>query len=385
MSPRDLKRHTIKVRWKALGLSLLILLATGCSLTPSYSKLVSSIRTLHVEVQQSSPSGGEDLPIKTTLERVIREFGVQAADPSSPADATLRIELEFTPLPAEVIGSGTCYLGAKSNGALTLTPSEGKTVTLRLADTLEAAPKEGVRLVYSCPDPSEAPREKVWLKPVFGALARLWGNALLVTAVQDADAQVATTAAFLLTEPSRRDTLVQAAPFLVKRLEDNNDVLRRQVVDTIAEAGPDVPGVIPALIQVLDTDEDLYTRERAATALGEMGVKAVEAVPSLIQALQDPYTQVCDAAVLALANLGSDAAPAVPALLQALEQGECTHVRVIIALRKIGPAALEAVPSVITMLSDSTFHDFAHDALKEITGQDLGEDPGPWQDWWSKQ
>jgi HEAT repeat protein len=256
-------------------------------------------------------------------------------------------------------------------------------VTLRLADTLEAAPKEGVRLVSSCPDPSEAPREKVWLKPVLSALARLWGDALLVTAVQDEDAQVATAAAFLLTEPSRRDTLVQAVPFLVKKLKDNNDVLRRQVVDTLAKAGPDVPGVLPALIQALDTDEDLYTREGAATALGEMGVKAVEAVPSLILALQDPY--ICDAAIHALGNLGSDAAPAVPALLQALEQGECSHARVIITLGMIGPAAQEAVPTLIPMLSDSSTHDYAHDALKKIIGQDLGEVRGPWQDWWSKQ
>ena len=89
-------------------------------------------------------------------------------------------------------------------------------------------------------------------------------------------------------------------------------------------------------------DEDWIVRADAAAELGRMGEGAKDAVPALIQALQDSDAEVRYNATWALGNIGEGA---VPALIQAL-QGPDEGVRwnAAEALGKIGtPEALEAV------------------------------------------
>ena len=67
---------------------------------------------------------------------------------------------------------------------------------------------------------------------------------------------------------------------------------------------------IPAMIITLH-DKDPALRTFAVRALAEMQDEAVEAVPALIAALNDPSIQV--EVVDALARIGQAAAPAIPA------------------------------------------------------------------------
>jgi len=73
-------------------------------------------------------------------------------------------------------------------------------------------------------------------------------------------------------------------------------------------------------------DPDAFVRESAAVGLGELGGKAGAAVPSLVAALADPSGRVRFFAVAALGKIGPAASPAVPSLLPFLDDRD-RHTR----------------------------------------------------------
>ena len=88
---------------------------------------------------------------------------------------------------------------------------------------------------------------------------------------------------------------------------------------------------------------------RAAYVLGEMGTKAKEAIPALVEALKRepmPGESVADNAALALGKIGADA---VPALVRVLGDSSATNAwpHAASALKVIGPGARDAVPVLI--------------------------------------
>ena len=73
---------------------------------------------------------------------------------------------------------------------------------------------------------------------------------------------------------------------------------------------------VHSLVQALKNDGNIDVRMSAARALGRIGEPAKEAVPTLIQALEDQDFRVRNIAVWALVQIGK---PAVPHLIQVLE------------------------------------------------------------------
>lgn len=97
-------------------------------------------------------------------------------------------------------------------------------------------------------------------------------------------------------------------------------------------------------------------RKLAARALGCLGPQAVPAVPSLIEALGDPYPAVPPEASAALCRIGKEA---VPALTSALPRApDATKMYLLPVLGANGPEAAPAVPVVI--------HILAHDPNPEL-------------------
>ena len=145
---------------------------------------------------------------------------------------------------------------------------------------------------------------------------------------------------------------------------------------------------IESAVTALKTD-DPNTRMKAANALGFMREEAVEAVPALVDALEDRYEPVRRNAIYALGAIGELAvdplidaldaekeafemepilhicdaahglaavgAPAVSALISALQdERENVRASAAYALGEMGPVAAEAVDALIALLMDES-------------------------------
>jgi HEAT repeat protein len=173
---------------------------------------------------------------------------------------------------------------------------------------------------------------------------------------------------------------------LIGELYHKNVEVRRSAASALEHKGLEAKEAIPALIEVLQ-DEDGRVRATAARALGKIGPEAERAIPVLAEALQsqnEDHNVKLEAAE-ALGKMGSEAIPAlakalqheqyfvrriaaralgerggaraVPALTKALRD-EDRNVRQITAeaLGKIGPDAKEAIPALTRALQDEHYH-----------------------------
>ena len=85
--------------------------------------------------------------------------------------------------------------------------------------------------------------------------------------------------------------------------------------------------------------------EAAADALARIGTQAV---PALVDALQDPKPRVRELAALALARMGPEAETSVPELIMALQDSDLEVQRSAArALGQIGPEANQAIPALL--------------------------------------
>jgi HEAT repeat protein len=132
----------------------------------------------------------------------------------------------------------------------------------------------------------------------------------------------------------------------------------------------DPGGVPPAVQNLLRAMQDPRSRWMAVVALGEMGATARDAVPALIEALEDPDAAVRWDAAKALGKLGPAAARAVPALAAIVHAQSDAIVRqyAVAALGSIGPGARAAVPALIGTFKEksSNLDEKASDALVSI-------------------
>src|SRR5207245_3971694 len=62
--------------------------------------------------------------------------------------------------------------------------------------------------------------------------------------------------------------------------------------------------LVPALVEAARKDADAFTRVWAITALGKLGPEARDAVPALVESLQDPAAQPANPAQAAVQALG---------------------------------------------------------------------------------
>ena len=90
---------------------------------------------------------------------------------------------------------------------------------------------------------------------------------------------------------------------LISKLQHKNPKVRQTAVVALTKIGKDA---VPVLIQALQ-DGSRGIRASAAGVLGQIGAGAVDAVPALIQALQNEDAQVCVSAAEVLGQIESGA------------------------------------------------------------------------------
>jgi HEAT repeat protein len=139
-----------------------------------------------------------------------------------------------------------------------------------------------------------------------------------------------------------------AIPALAELLEDPE--IAQTAVCALAEIGK---AAVPTLAEALSC-EDADVREKAALMLGTLRSDARAAVPALVRLLQtDQEEDVCVAAAVALARIHEETGLAVPALIKTLQRADAT-VREFsaLALRSYGSQARSAVPALQAALDD---------------------------------
>ena len=126
-----------------------------------------------------------------------------------------------------------------------------------------------------------------------------------------------------------------AVPLCVKLLEDSDAGVRIRIMNAIADAGPPA---VPGMIDALKNDKAAYW---ACLVLREMGPVAKDAVPALIDRLQDKDPAIRREAILALAAMEREATSAAGSVAAALDD-EHTRVAATYALGRIGQIPADA-------------------------------------------
>ena len=139
---------------------------------------------------------------------------------------------------------------------------------------------------------------------------------------------------------------------LIRQLHDQDPNVRGNAAITLGQIGVGTRDAVPVLIQTLqDQKIEGFVRSSAAITLGQIGTE--HGVYVLIQALKnDQDTEVRKAAARALGAIGNKALDAVPILIQALnDQDRRVRGSVAYALGQIGTAeAIKAVEKAVSTL-----------------------------------
>ncbi len=99
------------------------------------------------------------------------------------------------------------------------------------------------------------------------------------------------------------DSAETAIPTLIEHAKDPAAEVRRYIADAFGGIGPAAAPAVPALIEMLENDEDKQARFEAALALAQIGPASSDAVPALANALRDPDRYVRDNAIHALKRI----------------------------------------------------------------------------------
>ncbi len=170
-----------------------------------------------------------------------------------------------------------------------------------------------------------------------------------------------------------------AVPFLISLLKDEDLQVRWYAASTLGDI-EDIRAVEP-LIAALKEDKDWRIRQCVAVSL--MYLKDPRAVEQLIVALKDENKSVRYAAALALGSIKDS--KAVESLIAALKDNEWdVRAGAVAALAEIKD--IRAISPLIDTLEDKhpAVREIIAKALRRITGENLGQDPVKWQEWYEQ-
>lgn len=143
--------------------------------------------------------------------------------------------------------------------------------------------------------------------------------------------------------------------------------VRRQAAQTLFELRPPQEPVVSALTQAVN-DSDSEVRRWVCRTLGELGEIASPSVPVLEGALKDSETAVRRSAAFALQKLAPESEAYRRELTEALQAGDGG---VIIALPRLTPTPVWAVPTLVNLLKDR------RPGARRLAAEALGEMGGP--------
>jgi HEAT repeat protein len=138
----------------------------------------------------------------------------------------------------------------------------------------------------------------------------------------------------------------------IRNLKDNNALLRRRAAAALATYGPEAKEAIPPLIETLD-DQDADVSLVAVNALVSIGN---EAQPALVKALHHSKPRVRAGAWSALTRMGPAAKTVLPDVLAILsnpKEESLARQSAARAVAAIGMEASDAIPALLDALKDA--------------------------------
>jgi HEAT repeat protein len=154
----------------------------------------------------------------------------------------------------------------------------------------------------------------------------------------DPDVRSAASQALVQIGPHARSPV----PVLIDNLRDELPAIRWSSASALGEAGAEAREAIPALTAAALHDPVTRVRVEAAVATWRIDRRDVRVVPVLCEALTDPDEVIRWIAADCLGDIGADAREAAPALREALKlpyRTRLIRMGVALALERIDPAA----------------------------------------------
>jgi len=168
---------------------------------------------------------------------------------------------------------------------------------------------------------------------------------------------------------------------LNEALSDGYCEVRKDAAFALGRIGPRAKDAVPSLIRSLK-DENKHVRREAVWALGAIGPSAKAAVPALTKAIDDTMgtyigreLDINEVAIESLGKIGPGAVRAIPALIRRVREDGCHNSAA--SLAKIGPAALPALVRILKMevpfveVTDTVDERNADIAVREALGIEL--------------
>lgn len=168
-----------------------------------------------------------------------------------------------------------------------------------------------------------------------------------------------------------------AIPYFAEALRDEDWSLKSIGASGLAAIGKPA---IPALLEAME-DKDPWARRFACVSVGRMNPPPTELVPKLLEMMNDPHSRTAMAAVEVLGKMGPAAKDAVDPLLErfkalkpGLKTGNTDEWQIAVALGRIGPDAIEALPYLREALEreeDVTYKNYLSIAIALLEGPEF--------------
>ena len=137
-----------------------------------------------------------------------------------------------------------------------------------------------------------------------------------------------------------------AVPVFIEELEDENESIRTGAATGLGEIGEEARDAVPALIEALNQEGSTNFKDAVVEALGKIGTDADLVVPVMIDLYEEIDSRT---AVEALASYGPDARDAIPQIEQAFVDPQTRSA----ASEALGSIGRDAVPTLVSFLNDS--------------------------------
>ena len=308
---------------------------------------IENIKTLCLEVKEIYPDIGEDFSLN--LEGKIRQFfsgmGKKILSPGETVDANFKVlftgkaqKLEFTSGSNKIMN---CYAQGEYKIEMTLTFTEAE--NNYKSESIDNFTSRLIAEDNCSQDAKKAPFDQAWQNGFLRGLSEIWPSS-----------QVYANA--LMTEDRRFH--IPAVMFYMSNRPTPEAVigLMQLLKSAFEEKSPQAVTVGSTIVNPQSSWDRSFIIVNGSPPYKNLGPEAAVAVPDLCKFLQDSCISIRPLSAQVLGQIGSAAIEAVPFLINALKEDETKQDR--------NKAFLNA--------------------LKKITGQNLGKQSDRWLQWWEE-